>query len=187
MKAERIAEKEERKMFEKGDMIVYGNSGVCRVEDVGLPQQIPATDNDTLYYKLDPIYSVGLIYIPVDAPVAMRRVLTREQAEHLVDAIPQVKEKDVSGLDTRTLTQRYKSALAGQNCCDLVSLIKTVKHKNEDAEARGRRPGKIDKEYLKRAQELLYGELAVALDIPKENVNGYIHTRLCSEPAKSKS
>ena len=32
----------------------------------------------------------------------------------------------------------------------------------------------MDERYLKRAEELLYGELAVALDIPREEVAGYI-------------
>jgi len=31
---------------------------------------------------------------------------------------------------------------------------------------------------MRRAEELLYGELAVALDIPRERVQAYIHERL---------
>lgn len=38
----------------------------------------------------------------------------------------------------------------------------------------GKKPVQIDQRYMKRAEDFLYGELAVALDIPYESVNAYI-------------
>lgn len=168
----------ERKMFAKDDLIVYGSTGVCRVEGVGLPEYRPTPDDETLYYKLAPVYSVGYIYIPVDTPVYMRPVMTREQAERLIDAIVQVEPKNLVGLDTRTLTEKYKTTLSHEDPRALICLIKSVKDKTQKAIARGRRPGKIDKDYMKRARELLYGELAVSLEIPLDDVDGYIHERM---------
>ena len=37
-----------------------------------------------------------------------------------------------------------------------------------------------DTNYLKKAQEYLWGELAIALNIPKDTVNSYIENRLKS-------
>ena len=51
-------------MFSKGDIIVYGNTGVCRVEEVG-PLSISAAKKDTIYYRLLPYYGGGVIYTPV--------------------------------------------------------------------------------------------------------------------------
>jgi len=39
----------------------------------------------------------------------------------------------------------------------------------------------VDERFMKRAEELLFGELAAALDIPPESVPGYIEARLKSE------
>ena len=36
----------------------------------------------------------------------------------------------------------------------------------------------MDERYLKQAEELLFGELAAALDIPKEEVREYIGAKL---------
>ena len=33
-----------RKMFQKNDLIVYGNTGICRVEEIGTPESLPGVD-----------------------------------------------------------------------------------------------------------------------------------------------
>ena len=165
-------------MFSKDDMMVYADTGVCRVMDVGIPAHLADFAKGRPYYELEPLYSVGTIYIPVDAPIPMRAVMTKTQAEQLISNIPNVKEEDLSGLDTRSLTEKYKNALSSQECTEMVRLIKTVRKKAKAAEEGGRRPGKLDKEYSKRARELLYGELSVALDLPLEQVEEHIRDHL---------
>ena len=46
-------------MFQKGDLIVYGNMGVCRVEAVEAPAGLPGAGEKKLYYKLDPVCETG--------------------------------------------------------------------------------------------------------------------------------
>ena len=48
-------------MFQEGDMIIYGNTGVCRVEQVGHPDHIKGADDSRLYYTLAPVYQAGVI------------------------------------------------------------------------------------------------------------------------------
>ena len=79
-------------MFQKGDLIVYGNMGVCRVEAVEAPAGLPGAGEKKLYYKLDPVYETGTVYIPVDAKVFMRPILTHAQAEALIGRIPEIEE-----------------------------------------------------------------------------------------------
>ena len=75
-------------MYQKGEYIIYGNTGVCRVEDVAVPDNIPIKEKGALYYKLSPVYGVGSIYIPVDTEVFMRPVLTKAQANELIVTVP---------------------------------------------------------------------------------------------------
>ena len=56
----------------------------------------------------------------------------------------------------------------------MIVLIKTAYRKSQARRARGAKPGQVDERYMKRAEELLYGELAVALDMSKEEIGGYI-------------
>lgn len=53
-------------MFEVGEYIVYGNTGVCKVEEVK-EMKVPGTKNDRLYYTLEPVYDKGCrLFTPVD-------------------------------------------------------------------------------------------------------------------------
>ena len=53
-------------MYEIGQLIVYGNEGVCRVEEIGTPK-ISGVDKHRDYYTLAPIYREGKVFTPVDS------------------------------------------------------------------------------------------------------------------------
>lgn len=161
-------------MFQKGDFIVYGNTGVCRVEDIGLPDNIPTEAKGTLYYKLLPVRGTGVIYIPVDSTVFMRPVLSREAALKLISKIPDIQEEPYCGQDQRMLAGHYRTFLDSHECEGLIQLIKTVYTKNKSQSQKGKQPGKTDMQYMKRAEELLHGEISVALNIPFERVSDFL-------------
>ena len=73
-------------MFEVGEYIVYGCKGVCQVEEI-THIDIPGSNKDRLYYVLAPLEDRnGKIYAPTDnAKVAMRKVITRQEAEQLIE------------------------------------------------------------------------------------------------------
>ena len=159
-------------MFQKGDLIVYGNMGVCRVEAVETPAGLPGAGEKKLYYKLDPVYETGTVYIPVDAKVFMRPILTHAQAEALIGRIPEIEENPCGGKDQQMLAEHYRSLMRTHDCDDLVQLIKTIYGKNRERTAQGKKPARTEAEYMKRAEELLHGELAAA-----ERLDGVWHER----------
>ena len=161
-------------MFQKGDLIVYGNMGVCRVEAVEAPAGLPGAGEKKLYYKLDPVYETGTVYIPVDAKVFMRPILTHAQAEALIGRIPEIEDNPCGGKDQQMLAEHYRSLMRTHDCDDLVQLIKTIYGKNRERTAQGKKPARTEAEYMKRAEELLHDELAAALGITPEQVPGYI-------------
>lgn len=50
--------------------------------------------------------------------------------------------------------------------------------KKQELKGQKRKFGVVDERYLRQAEELLFGELAVALGIDKEEVPEYIDSRL---------
>ena len=104
----------------------------------------------------------------------MRPVISREQAEMLVRSIPRVQEQHLDSRNQRAAGEYYQKMLSSHDCADLVQLIKTIYSKQQSAQAAGRKGGQLDERYRKRAEENLYGELAVALDLPKDSVEAYI-------------
>ena len=74
-------------MFAVGDKIVYGENGVCTVEKIE-PLAMSGASKDKLYYHLSPLIGSGTYFAPVDSGAFMRTVMSREEAEALIDAIP---------------------------------------------------------------------------------------------------
>ena len=81
------------------------------------------------------------------------------------------------------LSEHYRSIIGTHSTTDLVEIIKSVYSKKREAEAAGRRVSQMDDRYMKLAEELLHGELSVALDIPKDEVKDYIHRRVAEAEA----
>lgn len=160
-------------MFEVGDLIVYGGEGVCRVEGIGCPD-IPAINRERTYYTLAPLYRDGKTYAPVDTTVFMRPVISTRDAQRLIGQIPYIRPNICPGGSVRTLTEHYEEFLKTHDCTDLVQLIRTVYAKGLAATESKKKLGLTDERYRKRAEELLHGELAVALGIPKDDVKAYI-------------
>ncbi len=163
-------------MYEVNDLIMYGNTGVCKVS--GITNQV-FDNEDKLYYVLEPLYQSGVIYAPIDNDkVFMRPVISEEEAKDLIDNIPEIHTEIYRNSSMQQLTKYYQSVIDTHRCLDLLKLTKSIHLKKMDAMAQNRHLGQIDKKFMKRAEELLFGEFAAALQISKEDVQEYIRKRL---------
>lgn len=165
-------------MFQPGELVVYGTTGVCRVEEITRPN-LSGPDRNKTYYLLKPLYQDGVIYAPVEnAKVPMRPVISAKEAEALIDLIPTIKAEVFRGPTLQALAQHYQSAVRTSDCKELVELMMSIYAKRRQAEAQNRRLGMVDERYMKQAERLLHGELSVALGIPLEEVQPYIARRV---------
>lgn len=160
-------------MFEIGEYVVCGNKGVCSVEDI-TTLDISGVDKERKYYILKPKYQAGsTVYVPVDSSgESMRRVLQREEARKLIDQIPEIPLLVIT--NDKLSEQTYKECMR-KNCCeDWVKIIKTIYLRKQKRIQAGRKVTAVDAKYFHLAEESLYGELAVALDMNREDVEAYI-------------
>ena len=165
-------------MFQIGELVMYGSTGVCRVEGIsGLDQ--PGGDRGKRYYLLKPLWQDGMIYAPVDSEkVPMRPVMGRAEAEALIDRMPEIPAAACRGGTPQALAQQYQSAVRDGGHQALIEMMKAIYRKRAQAEAKNRRLGLVDERYMKQAERLLYGELATALEVPFDQVAGYVAGRL---------
>lgn len=164
-------------MFEIGEYIVYGNTGVCKVGEV-TKMAAPGEKGDKMYYTLEPVYDKGCrLFTPVDnQKVKMRPVLTRQEADELIG---QIKEIDLLWVsDEKNREQVYKDAIRTCNCVEWIRIIKTLYIRRQSRLAAGKKVTSSDAKYLHLAEESLYGELSVVMGIPKDEVEEYIAKRV---------
>ena len=160
-------------MFQVNDLIVYGNHGVCKVEDVGT-LSISMADKQKQYYTLRPVYQrESVIYAPVDNnKTIMRFVLSKEEVEDLIQDIPNIESVWIGNEREREV--QYRAALQTCDCRELVKIIKTLYQRKKLRIQDGKKVTVVDEKYFRQAEEQLYGELAFALEMPKDEVGAYI-------------
>lgn len=160
-------------MFAVGDYVVYGSNGICMVKDI-TNIDIPGAPSDRMYYLLLPIgLKESKIYSPVDnTKVIMRSVLTADEANALlkeIDAIPEMME-----VNDKMMESKYKEAIASCDLKQLVSLIKTIKKKQQKRLDEGKKITSTDERYLKKAEDALFDELTIALGKGREEVESFL-------------
>lgn len=163
-------------MFKENDLVMYGKAGVCRVFKIGTPDF--ASDKDSEYYFLEPLYKSGTFYAPVEGDVSIRPVISARKAKSLISGIDELKCEKVVAVSVQQLSQYYQNIVDSYKCDSLMSMIKSIYIKNAEALKNNKKLGQIDKRYMKMAEDLLFGELAVALDKDIEDIKKQVEERI---------
>lgn len=164
-------------MFKKGDYIIYGNKGVCRVEEIGTLNS-PGISKNRIYYTLVPYFTKGsTIFTPADNDkVLMRPVISQEEALELIDGIREIEALWIP--DEKRREAAYKEALHKCECRELVRIIKTIYSRKMARLASGKKVTAGDEKYFHMAEDELYGELAVVFDMDKEEAKEFVLERV---------
>ena len=152
-------------MFQIGESVVYGTTGVCTISAIG-PLSMHGVDRKQQYYTLQPIHQEGAVYIPVDGEKlkTMRYPLTKQQAEELLARIPDIAACEIQHFNYKQRTDAFSAALHENRCESLIGIIKAVSMKKQ--RFREKQQYNVDNNFMKRAMNLLCGELAYVLEQP---------------------
>ena len=163
-------------MYKIGEKIIYGQIGVCAVADIC--EKTFVKNQKREYYVLKPLHlENNLIYAPVqDGKVFMRRLISKEQAENLIESIPQI--VDNLSVTEEITKEDYIEKINNHTLEDLVELTAIIYSKKLSVSKLKKRLNAIDEKYMKIGENLLFGELAAVLDIPLDKVQWHIENRL---------
>lgn len=164
-------------VFLKGEYVVSGNKGVCLVEDI-TTLDISGVDKKREYYILKPVYmAASTVYVPVDtAKDSMRRVLSHDEAEALIHEIPEIAQITIT--NDKLLEQEYRGCMKTNCCREWIKIIKTIYLRKQKRLEAGRKVTAVDAKYFRLAEDNLYGELAISLDMPRDEVEAYITSEI---------
>ena len=118
---------EAHQVYSVGELIVYGGTGVCEVEAV-------ETKGERQFYRLRPLYQSGIISVPVDGKVFMRPVISREEAEAIIDRLPSMPVQSLRERNFTQLAAHYQQLLCSHDCADVAGLVVSIRAKKRDAE-----------------------------------------------------
>ncbi len=171
-------------MYTAGTMILYGRTGVCRVEGV-TERTLPGEKAAVPYYLMRPLYQSGTIGAPVekveDGTIFSRPLMDKSQAQAFIEALPTVPAEPYHNQNLNQLKDHYRQQLQSFSCLDMARLLRSIYAKKQEAEGQNRKLGSVDQRFLEETEALLYGELAVALEIGRDEVRSYIADTLAGQ------
>ncbi|MCC3864038.1 CarD family transcriptional regulator [Terrisporobacter petrolearius] len=164
-------------MYKIGEFIVYGNEGVCRVDDIS-ELSIGGSSKGKTYYTLKPMHDNGTVFAPIDTTVFMRPIVSYEEVHKLIEQIPSIKEIDHDDKSVRELQEYYKKLIKNHDCMDLLTIMITLRDKKKVASNNGKKLSQMDDKFMRTAQNLIENEFSIVLGIEKDDVELYIDDSL---------
>lgn len=160
-------------MYEIGSLILYGRTGICRVDSIS------ENADSQIFYTLKPLYQSCSITIPAESDkVFTRPIISADEAHRLIDIMPSLHAEPYYNRNLNQLREHYRSCIDSHSCEELIRLTKSLHLKRTEMESTKRKFGAVDERFMREAEDLLFGEFAAALGIERENVRNYIADRL---------
>lgn len=166
-------------MFQKGDFVTYGCKGVCEIKDV-TTLKMDGVPKDKLYYEMQLLLDAGSkIFTPVEhegSKNVMRSVLTPEEAKELLEELPQLEEPWIK--EDRAREEMYRYAINHSDAKAMLAMIRSLYGRRKDRVAQGRKLAVMDSKYLRIAEDNLFSELSLSLQVAQERIGNYVTDRI---------
>lgn len=164
-------------MFEIGDYVVNATNGICKINEI-VELDMSGDKKLKSYFLLRPIEEEhDRVYIPVDnAGKRIRKVITADEAQSVIDRIPQIEELVITSEKERET--KYKEAVRSCEPDTVVSLLKCLHNRNEERKKAGKKSTAVDERYWKMAENNLHAELAFVLEKDKLEMKEIIYKML---------
>lgn len=163
-------------MYQKTELVFYGSAGVCRIADIApMPT---STEKNKLYYTLIPLFSpfAEVVYAPVQANGLLRPLLSVPQAQHCMAQFQTLPLYPYQVINHKSAHALYLEILRSYTPLSYLRLIKTLRHKALYGLPRPKLCQK-EQQYLKQAETLLCGELAVVLQQTPAQIHAWLDTQ----------
>lgn len=165
-------------MYKVGEKILYGRTGVCIVESID-EKLLRGESEPQFFYSLKPLYQSCNISTPANnSKVFSRPIISRKEADKLIAKLPELEAEPYHNRNLNQLREHYRMCIESYDCEELALLSISIYRKKCEAESQKRKLGAVDERFLKEAEDLLYGELAAALEIDRVQVPAYIKETL---------
>lgn len=168
-------------MYAIGSAILYGRTGVCKIEEIG---PAPGQRHDKQdYYRLRAVFSTSgeQIYIPVGTTVTMRPLIGQAEALKHLDRFSGLSIRPIASSKPANLTAHYQEILASCQPENCLRLLKEIYLKEKELAVHKKKLGQVDIRYLKIAERLVCEEFAVALGTEPDSIKKRLYAAMKNE------
>ena len=164
-------------MYEKNDVVVYGTEGICTIIDIA---ELKFGGEKSEYYILTPVTKAeNTVYVPKNNEKVlsrMRKIITKKEAEQLIDSIP------VDPMDWIPNDRERQSVFKNILLCgmpeDVMTMISSLYVRQSEQLAAGKKLHASDERILRDAERMLYNEISYALGTTSSDVLSMIMKKI---------
>lgn len=163
-------------MYEIGSQVMYASSGVCNITDI---REEDFSGEKRLYYVLKPVGSASHVFVPTDNEQLisrMRPLLPPEEIRSLIRSLPGTKPVWIA--DNHARSNHFQKVLSDSRTGELLQLTRNIYLHKQELANRGKKNLMADENVLKKAERILFGEIAAAMRIAPEEVLPFIENQL---------
>ncbi len=166
-------------MYQIGDVVSYGTTGVCSIVDIRMDSMTRAGKKQE-FYILQPLATpTCTTMVPTGNEtllLKMRRVLTKDEIDAMLTSVRGQRLAWIE--DTRQRAETYTQILSDGITGELLKLISCLYLEKKSRSQTGRKFCLTDEKLLSSAQRMVSEEFAYSLQIPKNQVAPYIAERM---------
>lgn len=157
-------------MFQIGDAVSYGTSGVCTIAE---KKKVCLAGQPCECYILKPVYDRTMkICVPCNSQVLLARMRTLPSKEEILELLQEPAPEHNSDPEVRK--ERYRQTLQSGDRHALLRMIRDIYTERRHRHAMGKQLSSYEDSALREAQHILHSEVAYTMGIEPQEVPEFI-------------
>lgn len=157
-------------MFQVGDAVSYGTSGVCTIAE---KKKVCLAGQPCECYILKPVYDRTMkICVPCNSQVLLERMRTLPSKEEILELLQEPAPEHNSDPEVRK--ERYRQTLQSGDRHALLRMIRDIYTERRHRHAMGKHLSSYEDSALREAQHILHSEVAYTMGIEPQEVPEFI-------------
>ena len=166
-------------MYEKNEILVYGNNGVCRLTDI---RRESFTDQPEMYYILSPVFDErSTIYIPTESYAAkkkLRRIMPKDKLDTM---LVNAKNSDTKWeTNERKRNEQFKTVTANGLSPALLEVLKSLTIQQDKLKQNVKKLHAADERTLAVCEKIIGEEYAYAFGVEVNDALSHIRSEFLS-------
>ncbi|GAA0303539.1 CarD family transcriptional regulator [Gracilibacillus halotolerans] len=163
-------------MFNIGDLIIYSSHGICKIDDI---QEKTISGVTRQYYILHPVASEN--HLTISAPVNNDQVIIKGlmNKEEALKVLETFDEEGIDWVDNANRRFNEFSGIVNKgNNKDIAQVANTLMRRRIELDKEEKRLYQKDEKLLEDIQQILFHEIALALDMTYESVDAMVNNQI---------
>lgn len=163
-------------MYKIGDTVLYGSEGVCKITQI---TEKSFGDTAIEYYILTPVFNErSTFFVPTKNETLVSRMKPILTNGEIMELINNTDESDGWIENDIERKEVFRSIISSGEIKSVISIFKSIIHHKEMLDTAGKRLHKADEMVLKESQKILYEELAMEMELSKDDVVNIVCSKI---------